>query len=54
MRNSDILIAAGGFLLAGGLIAKAMGGSGPHDHRYVLSEVSGCRSGLPKISQGPT
>ena len=35
MRNSDILIAAGGFLLAGGLIAKAMGGSRSHDHRYV-------------------
>lgn len=37
MRNCDILIAAGGFLLAGGLIAKAMGGSGTQDHRYVRS-----------------
>ncbi|GGF58308.1 hypothetical protein GCM10011402_07900 [Paracoccus acridae] len=35
MRNCDILIAAGGFLLAGGLIAKAIGGSGSSHHRYV-------------------
>ncbi|WP_234855874.1 hypothetical protein [Paracoccus everestensis] len=36
MRNCDILIAAGGFLLAGGLITKAMGGgSGSQGHRYV-------------------
>ena len=34
MRNCDILIAAGGFLLAGGLITKAMGsGSGSQGHR---------------------
>lgn len=36
MRNCDILIAAGGFLLAGGLIAKAVGSRGSsHNHRYV-------------------
>lgn len=35
MRSCDILIAAGGFLLAGGLIAKTMGGSGSQGHRYV-------------------
>lgn len=35
MRNCDILIAAGGFLLAGGLVAKAMSGSRPQGHRYV-------------------
>ena len=35
MRNCDILIAAGGFLLAGGLIVRAMGGSGTPGPRYV-------------------
>ena len=35
MRNCDILIAAGGFLLAGGLIAKAIGDSGSSHHCYV-------------------
>lgn len=35
MRSCDILIAAGGFLLAGGLIARAMGGSSSPGPRYI-------------------
>lgn len=35
MRNSDILIAAGGFLLVGGLIARACRTTDRPDHRYV-------------------
>ncbi|WP_295043001.1 hypothetical protein [uncultured Paracoccus sp.] len=35
MRNSDILIAAGGFLLAGGLVAKTWGRPAPTGPRYV-------------------
>ncbi|TBN51017.1 hypothetical protein EYF88_08435 [Paracoccus sediminis] len=35
MRNSDILIAAGGFLLLAGLAAKAARPSADADHRYV-------------------
>ncbi|WP_347138593.1 hypothetical protein [Paracoccus sp. SSK6] len=35
MRNSDILIAAGGFLLVAGAIAKAASRSHETDHTYV-------------------
>ncbi|MDQ1899339.1 hypothetical protein RAH32_02620 [Paracoccus sp. WLY502] len=35
MRNCDIMIAAGGILLAGGLIAKAIGSNRSSHHRYV-------------------
>lgn len=35
MRHSDILIAAGGFLLLAGLAAKATTSPRSRDHRYV-------------------
>ncbi len=37
MRNSDILIAAGGFLLMGGLVARACSTTGGSGSGYVRS-----------------
>lgn len=37
MRNSDILIAAGGFLLVGGLVARACSNTWSSNPRYVRS-----------------